>query len=283
MSANVRHNVRHYRAEMEALAADLGVEAAALFGIVTAEVGAMPTSRTLVIRFENHVALRRAAGLSSILRIDNLPGVAVWDQPHWYNAGTGWRQVHSGAQADEWGALWAVAASEPDIAFLSASYGIFQLMGHHHVMLGHETVQDMVGQALKGQAQQFRQAKRFFKREAGGALVGLMNAHDWVGVATIYNGSGQAAYYGGAIEKHYHAAVAELAKPAAEPDGLDLGTWAGRQTALATLGYDPGPPDGSPGPKTTAALCGFQADQGLAAGAWGPNTRTAMERILAAA
>ncbi len=284
MSANVRHNVRHYRPEVEALATELGCEAAALFAIVSAEVGEMPTSRTLIIRFEPHVALRRAPALSRVLRIDDLPGVKVWDQKHWYNAGTGWREVHSGAQADEWGALWAAAASEPDVAFLSASYGVFQIMGFHHILLGHETVQDMVGQALKGQEEQFRQAKRFFRREAGGALIGLMNAREWVDVATIYNGAGQATYYGGSIAKHYAAAVTELAKPVEEQEVdtlADLDNWAGRQAALSSLGYDTGPVDGSPGPRTTAAVRAFQFDLGLDAdGVWGPNTRAALERAI---
>lgn len=51
------------------------------------------------------------------------------------------------------------------------------------------------------------------------------------------------------------------------------------QQALADLGYDPGPVDGLPGPKTTAAIKAFQAHEGLAIkfpGTVGPKTITAL-------
>lgn len=49
------------------------------------------------------------------------------------------------------------------------------------------------------------------------------------------------------------------------------------QTALAILGYDPGPLDGKDGPKTRAAVKAFQADRGLVVdGAVGPQTAKAL-------
>lgn len=49
------------------------------------------------------------------------------------------------------------------------------------------------------------------------------------------------------------------------------------QTALAVMGYDPGPLDGKEGPKTRAAVRAFQSDRGLVVdGAVGPQTAKAL-------
>jgi peptidoglycan hydrolase-like protein with peptidoglycan-binding domain len=49
------------------------------------------------------------------------------------------------------------------------------------------------------------------------------------------------------------------------------------QRRLKELGHDPGPIDGQPGPKTQAALKGFQMDYGLAAtGEINAETRAAL-------
>ncbi|WP_035748934.1 peptidoglycan-binding protein [Arthrobacter sp. 35W] len=62
---------------------------------------------------------------------------------------------------------------------------------------------------------------------------------------------------------------------------LDLAQVAGIQAALTALGYSPGPVDGLSGPRTTAAIRQFQADQGLSAdGIAGPLTRAALAAAL---
>ena len=52
---------------------------------------------------------------------------------------------------------------------------------------------------------------------------------------------------------------------AAGPAGPDPALIASVQRALASLGYDPGPPDGVAGPRTREALSAFQRDRGLIA------------------
>ncbi|MEZ5209530.1 peptidoglycan-binding protein [Gordonia sp. (in: high G+C Gram-positive bacteria)] len=64
---------------------------------------------------------------------------------------------------------------------------------------------------------------------------------------------------------------------------IDLRTVLGVQLALVALGYDPGTPDGIPGPRTTAAVRAFQSGAGLTAdGVAGPNTRAALSAALSA-
>lgn len=62
---------------------------------------------------------------------------------------------------------------------------------------------------------------------------------------------------------------------------FDLRTTLGVQQALQKLGFDPGPLDGFPGPRTTAALVVFQRANGEAAdGVPGPRTRASLKRAL---
>ena len=61
----------------------------------------------------------------------------------------------------------------------------------------------------------------------------------------------------------------------------DLCTTRGVQSALAALGYDPGPVDGVMGPQTRAAVQAFQRGAGLASdGVVGPLTRGALARAM---
>lgn len=56
------------------------------------------------------------------------------------------------------------------------------------------------------------------------------------------------------------------------------------QTGLKTLGYDPGPIDGIMGPRTTAAIKQFQADNGLVPDGWaGIATEAKLDELLRAA
>lgn len=65
--------------------------------------------------------------------------------------------------------------------------------------------------------------------------------------------------------------------------GLDVTVTFGQQRALARLGYDTGPLDGLPGPRTETAVRRFQQDMGLIAdGVIGPLTRDALRLKLRA-
>lgn len=76
-------------------------------------------------------------------------------------------------------------------------------------------------------------------------------------------------------------------EPLSGPDTVvqttDIRTTLGLQRALAELGYDPGPVDGIPGPRTRAAVVSFQRARELVAdGVVGPRTRGALEDALRA-
>ncbi len=68
----------------------------------------------------------------------------------------------------------------------------------------------------------------------------------------------------------------------AENEAFDLRTTLGLQEALDRLGFEPGPLDGLPGPKTQAAVAAFQSTNGGldVDGIFGPKTRAALEIAL---
>lgn len=71
-----------------------------------------------------------------------------------------------------------------------------------------------------------------------------------------------------------------LPEEATEAPPADLRTTFGLQCALKAAGFDPGPLDGQPGPKTTAAVLAFQEANGLKPdGIYGPKTRAAFEQL----
>ena len=281
----VEHNVRYYGENIEKEAHRLAVEAAALHAVAAVEVGeiAHPGLGAPVIRFEVHVFLRRV-GTSSVVQLRDAP--SAWHKDaHWYKSDVddAWQRVHSGSQADEWGALIRAQEEDPTAAWESASYGVGQLMGWHWELLGYRNVQRMVAGALGGGvSKQIRQWGTYIERDQEGAMLVAMRNKDWPEFVRMYNGPGQVDYYVDALEKRYDEAKLVLSMPLMPDEEISLDTWGERQEALIALGYDPGPVDGKFGPSTERAVKAFQADAGLTPdGIWGAKTEKAVTEALA--
>jgi len=72
-----------------------------------------------------------------------------------------------------------------DAALRSVSWGLGQIMGNNHKMVGYDDVQDMVTDAMGSELKQLRQMAAFIK--AAGLLDELQNKN-WAGFAKGYNG-----------------------------------------------------------------------------------------------
>ncbi len=273
--------------EIEDVAREAGLEAAALLAIAEVESGgrafalisAAPLSgkplagprREPMIRFEGHYFDRllddgkrrqaRAKGLAS-------PSMGAVKNP--------------ASQAARWTLLDEAMAIDRAAALQSVSWGIGQVMGSHWKVLGYGSVEDLVAEARSGVAGQVRLMLRFL--EANG-LIGTIRRHDWASFARAYNGPRYKVYR---YDSRIAAAYAKHRRGEAPAAGGDMLRRGDRgeavkdlQRALTAAGY-PAVQDGAFGPATAAAVERFQADHGLGVdGVAGPATFEALAKTYA--
>ena len=100
-------------------------------------------------------------------------------------------------QSEEWKAFNDAFSKNKEAAMESTSIGLGQIMGFHWKRLGYASVHEMWDDAKKGLERQVWQICKFISTDT--KLQSALKAHDWDGVATIYNGAGYkalAAKYG---------------------------------------------------------------------------------------
>lgn len=88
-------------------------------------------------------------------------------------------------------------ALDETAAMKACSWGAFQIMGFHSDKLSYGTVQEMFG-AMQTESGQIDAFVRFI--EINPAMVTALKAHDWLGFATRYNGTGNAEQYSSKLE-----------------------------------------------------------------------------------
>jgi hypothetical protein len=195
------------RNEIEAVAAWIGVEAAALLAIAEVEsagrVFAEVDGRTEpLIRFEGHYfdrrlpaakrAAARAAGLAD-------PKAGAVKNP--------------ASQAARWVLLAKAAAIDHKAAHESVSWGLGQVMGSHWEWLGYENIDALVAEARSGAGGQTALMARYIDK-AG--LAPAIRRRDWAAFARGYNGPDfERLGYDRKIAKAYarHVAAAPEAAP----------------------------------------------------------------------
>jgi hypothetical protein len=267
--------------EIRKVAAEFGIEAAALLAVAEIESGGsvfavIEGRQEPLIRFEGHYfdrrlsgeaqARARAAGLAS-------PNAGVVANP--------------ASQAARWELLERAAAIDRKAAYESVSWGLGQVIGAHWEWLGFADVAALAEEARKGAGGQARLMARFIEKSG---LREVLEKRDWEAFAREYNGPGfrKNAYdtkLAAAYRRHAGMDGAPAASCADSPPILLGRGSAGEavrdlQQNLSALGY-PLAADGIFGKETEKAVLAFQRDHGLDAdGIVGPRTLAAISEAL---
>ena len=148
--------------------------------------------------------------------------------------------------------LEKAAALDANAALMSCSWGLGQVLGSNHSMIGFSDVGAMVAAMCESEDAQILAFAEFLKASR---LDIALRAHDWPAFARGYNGPDFA-------RNGYDQRLAAACKRFSAESIPDLSVRAA-QLYLTFAGLDPGPIDGTVGSRTKLALQTFQSQHGL--------------------
>ncbi|WP_099868241.1 N-acetylmuramidase domain-containing protein [Pararhizobium haloflavum] len=195
--------------------------------------------------------------------------------------------------ADSYPRLIEAMAIDETAALKSASWGLAQILGENHAMVGYETPQAMVRAFMEDEEHHLEAMVQYL---IVASIADDLRGHRWEAVARGYNGPGYAKhnYHGrmaAAFAKWQRIPDTPWQPPAGDlpsiPDrmvsrGMRGASVRALQTLLARLGHYGGAVDGVFGPMTEAAVRDLQREAGiLVDGYAGPQTFAAIEAALA--
>jgi hypothetical protein len=166
------------RADIEAMAAQIGVEWEALGAAVEVEsgpLGGFDASGRPIILFERHLFSRRTAG-----RFDA-------SNPNVSNRTPG---GYPRTQDARWEQLREAFALDAEAALAATSFGRFQILGLNHASSGAPSVFDYVAGIAHSERGQLAAFVAYLRANR---LVDALQRKDWAGFASRYNGPGYAA------------------------------------------------------------------------------------------
>jgi N-acetylmuramidase len=164
------------------LANSLNVEEAALRAVLQVETGGKGfdvTGRPKAL-FERHVFYKELAAKPDLQANAVGAGLAYpkWgEKPYPPNSDGVYREISAACDIDR------------EAALRSTSWGLGQIMGSNHKMVGFDSAEDMVTDAMVSETNQLKQWAAFVK-SAG--LLDELQRKDWAGFAKGYNGPGYA-------------------------------------------------------------------------------------------
>lgn len=259
------------------VAAELGIEAAALMAVIEVESGGRLHARVNgrdepLIRFEGHYFHRLLPAAKR-----NRAVVSGLAHP------VAGRVRNPLTQAGRWRLLSRACEIDREAALCSVSWGVGQVMGAHWRWLGYAGVEALAAEARSDLEGQVRLFARFIEK-AG--LKERLNAHDWAGFARAYNGPAFARHGYHTKMAAAHARISRRNEPR-QRHVLAVLSLGARGAAVEALQRDlrrlghPLMADGDFGPATERALKAFQRFAGIAEdGLFGAQSLEAMARLL---
>lgn len=156
-----------------------------------AEVEAGPNGAFLdtgepVILFEPHVFHKFTDGEFDGKRIPSVPEKwAIISYPKWQR---GWY----GPVSVQHKRLQFASTLDREAALKSASWGLFQIMGHNHIKCNYPELQRFINAMYRDVADHLAVFCQFIRNDV--RLVDALRGHDWKTFKRIYNGSGANDY-----------------------------------------------------------------------------------------
>lgn len=199
-----------YGGLLSALSDKMGIEPGVAVSVLAIESGGQafgPDGR-LLIRFENHLFFNYW-GKNNLTKFNQhftFDANKRWEGHRFRaNPSGAWMDFH-GNQSREWDVFQFACNLDDSAAKNSISMGAPQIMGFNSSVIGYASVQDMFNAFSRSDRDQVIGFFDFVNNVLpGGGAVGHLRRKDFTAFATVYNGSGQAAYYGNLMKNGYDA------------------------------------------------------------------------------
>lgn len=159
-------------ADYQRAATALGVDVAAVRAVTTVEArgrGFLDSGEPVIL-FERHVFHRLTSGFYSA------------KHPDVSNAKPG----GYGPESQQHARLQKAAALDRNAALMSASWGLFQIMGFNHAAAGHPTLQGFINAMYRDEGAHLDAFVAFVRTQP--LMHRALVARDWAGFARRYNG-----------------------------------------------------------------------------------------------
>jgi N-acetylmuramidase len=174
--------------------------------------GAPPNTGKPILRFENHKFFQNwgkshAAVFDQHFQFGGHAGIPgdPWKNHRWRaNAGAPWETFH-GNQDHEYEVFgFASTLGGAEAACLSSSFGGPQILGSNHEIVGYGSAKALFDAMVQSERWE---VCSFFDFCGSNHILDEVKQQKWEGFARVYNGSGQAAAYGGKIKVCFDAAM----------------------------------------------------------------------------